>query len=79
MVIEYHRNEDFVIIIVKDKTDRQIFKKKISLSNKKEYFNTMKSIAEKYGFKSEIDIDKSVNNSEEQKKDKKINWWNSNF
>ena len=61
MGINYNRKGDFVTIVIKDSDDNRIFKKRINLLNKQEYFETMLGIAEKYGFKPEIDFDKSVN------------------
>lgn len=60
----YNRSGDFAIIIIKDSNDNQIYKKRINLLNKQEYFEAMIGIAEKYGFKPEIDFKDSVNQKE---------------
>ena len=60
-MINYDRSGDFCMIVIKDASDNIIFKRRINLMNKTEYFDVMYSIAEKYGFKPEIDINKDVN------------------
>ena len=77
-MINYTRKGDFVLILIKDGNDNTIFKKMININNHREYFDTMLSIAEKYGFKPEVDIDKSVDakNEVQQEKDReKIDWF----
>ena len=76
MALNYSRNGDFATIVIKDSSDNTIFKKRINLANKQEYFETMLSIAEKYGFKPEIDFGKDINskNIEKEKNKEKIDW-----
>ena len=75
MGIKYDRNGDFAIIVIKDASDNTLFKSRINLMNKGEYFDVMFSIAEKYGFKPEIDLNKDINskNKEEELK-KEMDW-----
>jgi len=61
MGIKYNRKGDFATIIIKDLSDNIIFKRRINLMNKTEYFDVMYSIANKYGFKPEIELNKDVN------------------
>jgi hypothetical protein len=67
MGINYDRNGDFATIVIKDASDNTIFKRRINLMNRTEYFDVMYSIAEKYGFKPEIDINKDVNSKNKEK------------
>ena len=66
-MIRYDRSGDFAMIVIKDSSDNAIFKRRINLLNRTEYFDVMFSIAEKYGFKPEIDLNKSVNTKEKIK------------
>jgi len=79
-MIEYNRNADIVTIIIKDTSYNQIYKKTINLNNKQEYFDAMLAIAEKYGFKPEVDFDRSVNAKEKLKEERKkeIDWLDKN-
>lgn len=75
MGIKYDRRGDFATIVIKDSSDNIIFKRRINLLNRTEYFDVMFSIAEKYGFKPEIDLNKDVNHKQQIKeKDKELNW-----
>ena len=76
MGANYNRNGDFATIVIKDSNDNTLFKRRINLLNRTEYFDVMYSIAAKYGFKPEIDLDKDVNTREKLKDDKKkeIDW-----
>ena len=77
MGINYNRAGDFATIVIKDASDNTLFKRRINLLNKTEYFDVMFSIAEKYGFKPEIDIDKDVNAKNELTKEQKeeLDWF----
>lgn len=70
MGINYNRAGDFATIVIKDSSDNILFKRRINLLNKTEYFDVMFSIAEKYGFKPEIDLGKDVNSKNELEKEK---------
>ena len=61
MGIKYNRAGDYVTIVIKDTSENIIFKRRINLLNRTEYFDVMYSIAEKYGFKPEIDLKESIN------------------
>jgi hypothetical protein len=79
MGIKYNRTGDFCTIVIKDSSDNIIFKRRINLMNKTEYFDVMYSIADKYGFKAEIDLGKDVNSKEKAKEElkKELDWMNS--
>jgi hypothetical protein len=66
MGIKYNRSGDYATIIIKDTSDNTIFKRRINLLNRTEYFDVMFSIAEKYGFKPEIDLGKDINSKEKK-------------
>ena len=72
----YDRSGDFATIVIKDASDNIIFKRKINLMNKTEYFDVMYSIAEKYGFKPEIDIGSDANSKlkKEEELKKEMDW-----
>lgn len=75
-MIEYNRNADFAIILIKDSSDNTIYKKRINLTNKQEYFEAMIGIAEKYGFKPEVEYGKDVNSKNKEKDiEKKFDWF----
>lgn len=71
MGVRYNRDGDFATIVIKDASDNTIFKRRINLMNKTEYFDVMFSIAEKYGFKPEIDLGKDINSKEQLKEERK--------
>lgn len=73
MGVKYDRCGDFATIVIKDSSDNTLFKRRINLLNRTEYFDVMFSIAEKYGFKPEIDLGKDVN-TKEKEKDKDLDW-----
>lgn len=77
MGINYNRAGDFCTIVIKDTNDNIIFKRRINLLNRQEYFDVMFSIAEKYGFKPEIDIGNDVNTKEKIKDEQKkeLEWF----
>ena len=77
MGIRYNRSGDFCTIVIKDTNDNTIFKRRINLLNRTEYFDVMISIAEKYGFKPEIDINKNINTKNELSKEQKeeLDWF----
>ena len=76
MGIKYDRNADFATIVIKDASDNTLFKRRINLLNRTEYFDVMYSIAEKYGFKPEIDLKDSINSKERKKEElkKEMDW-----
>lgn len=75
MGIDYFRSGELIEITVRDYGKKKIESHTCNGKDSKKYGAIIKYLNDKYGFKPTIDLDKSINNENQEPNQDEIDWW----